>query len=126
MAVRDILLVEDEDVIQRLCLRVLYKWDVDIAQARLVKEARALLASDNFRLLVTDLMLPDGHGTQVIKAFKDGNANGAVIVITGSLTPEVSEHPELQGLVQVIHKPFGIKDFQTAVTRCLVKPRWDK
>ena len=70
----NILLVEDEEAHARLIQRAFEshagRWSLSVAGT--LAEARACLAESAPELLITDLVLPDGKGTELLPADKEG------------------------------------------------------
>lgn len=120
---RKILIVEDEKVIQALCKRILIKMKYELVFAGGAQEASARIQeSDDLDLLVTDMMLPDGDGIGVILRFREKYPRTKVLIITGSPTPESTLEPLKEmgfSKEDVLCKPFEIKEFESAVRKCL-------
>lgn len=119
---KKILLVEDEEVIRNLCKRLLTKMGHDIAFASGVKEAMdKIQGMQDLDLLVTDIKLPDGDGIQVMRCFRQKYPSTAVLIITGSPSPE-TRPGELQEMGfskdDILFKPFEIKEFESRIHRC--------
>ena len=115
-----ILVVDDEEVIQRLLGRVFARSPYDLVMAGSVEEGLTKLKESDFHLLVTDLRLPDGSGTSIIRHFKERFPSSQVIIITGSLTPE--ERMEEVADVSIsgcLSKPFELEALRTAVMQTL-------
>jgi len=120
MSQKTILLVEDEEVIRRLCGRILSKLDHQLILAENVQQAFETIQNTPVDLLITDLKLPDGHGTDVIRRFREKSPIGNVIIITGSPTPEEGCH-DIKGLGvrELIFKPFEPSVLEAAVRKAL-------
>jgi two-component system response regulator PilR (NtrC family) len=78
------------------------------------------IKSGRFDLLITDLRLPDGMGTAVIRAFKQAHPQGRVIVISGSLNADkmLSEAPAVD-IDRCLLKPFRLDELKEAVQTAL-------
>ena len=57
------LIVDDEPDIRELLELTLGRMQIDTRSAADLKEALALLASEQFDICLTDMRLPDGNGT---------------------------------------------------------------
>lgn len=107
-----ILLVEDEDVLRRSLERFLSRNDRQVRAVSERAEAIALLASGSFDLLVTDLVLPDGSGTDLVE---DAGARGMeVIVITAYGSLHVRARLAVSR-VACLAKPFDLDLLQSMV-----------
>lgn len=119
MCPKKILIVEDEEVIRRLCGRLLSKTERQLILVESVGEAFEVIKENQLDLLVTDLRLPDGHGVDVIKCFKAKFPEKKAIIITGSPTPE-DRLSQIEGLdVECIFKPFEPPVLEAAVRKAL-------
>ncbi|MBV9280912.1 MAG: response regulator transcription factor [Chloroflexi bacterium] len=81
---------------------------VVVGQAGTIAEAREQLAGAD--LAVTDLDLPDGHGEELIRAFRLANPRGQVLVVTAW---DAAGHHAVAvdaGAAAVLHKSVGIPE----------------
>jgi len=118
---RRILIVEDEDVARILYKRLLDRMPLHYDMVATLKDARRRMAdTDHYDLLVTDLRLPDGRGTEILGEFHRRFPESKVLIVTGSLEmpPSVPSTPEVPG-TEWIFKPFEIEDFIAALKRLL-------
>jgi two-component system, NtrC family, response regulator len=125
MSQKKILIVEDEEVIRRLCGRLLSKplGGADASPPELIlvaslKEAFKAIEDNQLDLLITDLRLPDGNGIDIVKSFKKKFPGKKAIVITGSLTPH-DQLRQVEGKVECIFKPFEPAVLEAAVHNAL-------
>ncbi len=111
MAGPRILLVEDDDLNQRLVRAVLARSaDPVIRSARLtgaasLAEARAALASESFDAVLLDLHLPDGNGLSLAAEIRRAGAAPAVVAISGA----AAEHEAAAlaaGCAGMLGKPY--------------------
>lgn len=116
---RTILISEDEDVIRRLCVRLLNGPGRRLVVAENVQTAFAAIDANDLDLLITDLRLPDGNGVEIVQRFKGKFPNQNAIIITGSPTPE-ERLDKIKGLfLECIFKPFDPAVLGAAVRRAL-------
>lgn len=78
---KKILLVEDEDFIRDLYQRQLIKAGFSVKSAPDGQSGLQLLKSENFDLLLLDIMLPGINGLQILREFKTQNPASAMITI---------------------------------------------
>ncbi len=120
MGQKKILLVEDEAIIQTLCKRIIQCPRYQLKVVSTVKEALEALRGGAPDLLITDLKLPDGNGTKVVNEAMAQFSQCAVIVITGSPTPEKYFEDNFdQPISTVISKPFEIEILMSAIDQAL-------
>ncbi|WP_051309403.1 response regulator [Desulfogranum japonicum] len=78
-----ILIVDDEPVIRATLVRELQVAGYDVSSCGAGQEAIELLQTDNFDVLITDLLLPDMDGISLLKISKAQNISILVIILTG-------------------------------------------
>jgi two-component system KDP operon response regulator KdpE len=122
MKASSILLVDDEMFIQRLCNRILLTMGLTAVFTSSLEETRKTLGSiERLDLLISDIMLPDGRGSDVVNLVRAKFPKVKVLVITGS-SPEIESAAFLALGVKeenIIFKPFSISNFENAVRRQL-------
>src|SRR5256886_447610 len=113
-----ILLVDDEDSVQKLLTFPLERDGFRVLQARDGGEALALFGDEQIDLVVLDLMLPKVDGLEVCKRLR---ANSDVPIVM--LTARGDELDKVLGLElgadDYITKPFSIREFRSRVRALL-------
>jgi DNA-binding response OmpR family regulator len=113
-----ILLVDDEDSVQKLLAYPLEREGFRVLQARDGEEALARFAEEHVDLVVLDLMLPKLDGLEVCKRLR---AESEVPIIM--LTARDDELDKVLGLElgadDYITKPFSIREFRSRVRALL-------
>jgi DNA-binding response OmpR family regulator len=113
-----ILLVDDEDSVQKLLTYPLEHEGFRVLQARDGEEALARFADDSVDLVVLDLMLPKLDGLEVCRRLR---AQSTVPIIM--LTARDDELDKVVGLElgadDYITKPFSIREFRSRVRALL-------
>jgi CheY-like chemotaxis protein len=106
---RRVLLVEDEEALRELFRRWLTDAGYTVEVAAGATEARALLAGDGFDVVVSDVTLPDGSGTDIAALARAGG-HTAVLISGRALDPEL-----LPAGTATLAKPFGRDDLLRAL-----------
>ena len=75
-----------------------------VAQAGTMAEARTQAAASSFDVVVLDLGLPDGNGTDLIGELREASPGGAVLVMSASLHPTNIERAMREGADEVLDK----------------------
>jgi DNA-binding response OmpR family regulator len=113
-----ILLVDDEDAVQKLLAFPLERDGFRVVQARDGQEALDRFAAEHIDLVVLDLMLPKLDGLEVCKRLR---ASSSVPIIM--LTARDDELDKVLGLElgadDYITKPFSIREFRSRVRALL-------
>lgn len=114
---KQILVADDDPVLLNLYTRMLAGRGYAVSCATSFTAAMALINSNSYDLLVTDLMFPDGVGTDLITIFERKQGCAKCILVTGSGT-EVNLK-KIPALVVFFEKPLNAEAFLVAVTKAL-------
>jgi DNA-binding response OmpR family regulator len=110
-----ILLVEDEARIASFVTRGLSAEGHTIEHAATVAEGSALASAHTYDLIILDLVLPDGHGREVLCAIREADTDVPVIVV--SALGEIDDKVELLdlGADDYLVKPFEFAELAARV-----------
>jgi DNA-binding NtrC family response regulator len=122
-AMRSILVVDDDVSLRNVLVLGLRGLGHNVIGTAGRDEVLALLQSKKFDLVVTDILMPDIEGTEVIKAVKTHQPDAIILAMSGGearLTPELclTIATEMGASVPLL-KPFEMKSFLAAVDRAL-------
>jgi DNA-binding NtrC family response regulator len=112
----NILVADDDKSILRLYSRIFSGKEYSLTTAESFAAASGLLLSNDYDLLITDLMFPDGVGTELIKIFNKSKADARSLLVTG--TPQAKEMLDRDG-VDYVEKPFRVESFLEKVNEIL-------
>jgi len=114
-----ILIVDDDGETCRFMAELLERDDREIRTTQRVEDALRL-ASEPFDLLISDINLDaPQNGMDVLRAFKSGNPNGQVVLISGFDTLQTAIEAVRAGAFDYISKPFNIAEVKATVERAL-------
>ncbi len=115
-----ILLVEDAPTLRNLLVRVLQAEGAEVSAAADVESALALAERDDgFDAVVTDLVMPDGNGVELVERLRDARPALPVLFITGYVDPEVGAKMPRDAHTRLLHKAFTPSEFLRAVAELL-------
>lgn len=115
-----ILVVDDEPTLLELVDDVVGKSiPCKIIAARNIAEAKKVLASQTVELLVADVFLPDGQGTDLVKSLRKDHPQAGAIVITGKPSLDGAITAIREGAIDFLPKPFNAEQLMTRVTKAL-------
>ena len=123
MAGEQILIIDDEPHIQRLCAEILQAKGYRVKTVTWAREALELAKSVQFDLLVTDLVMPEMDGLQLIWQIREHQRELPSIVMTGQGTMERAVECLKLGVQGFVMKPFSGAEIVAAVEDALTKTR---
>jgi PAS domain S-box-containing protein len=123
---KNILVVDDEQVIRDGCQRILSKRGCEVVQARDGQEGLECLKKDHFDIMLLDLKMPGLTGSEVLEKSKQIDPDLLVIIITGYATVESAVEAMKIGAYDFISKPFNPDQLTIVVNRALEKKRLEK
>jgi DNA-binding NtrC family response regulator len=114
-----ILIVDDDGETCRFMAELLDRPDREIRTTQHVSEALTL-ARQPFDLLISDINLDaQQNGMDVLRAFKQANTRGHVVLISGFGTLQTAIDAVRAGAFDYISKPFNISEVKATVERAL-------
>ena len=117
-----ILVVDDDDAIREMLAIVLQRRGFEVIKARDGNEALKLYKQQQFDLVVTDLIMPDREGIEVILEMRTMKRPVRILAISGGGKVHQSMHLNLArsvGADRVLSKPFTPHDFLKIVAEML-------
>ena len=114
---RRILVVDDDAAIRSLVRRVLEHAGYEVATARDGREAIALIARDDYDVVLLDVMMPGVDGLEVVESLRRDNS--AVLAHTYLLTASFSKRLDELPVRGIIAKPFDIHDLIAETKDCI-------
>jgi len=119
----NILIVDDEAPVRSLLSDVLQNEGYHTYTASTGIEASEIYNNNKIDLIITDLVMPEKGGIDLIMELKKKNPNVKVIAISGGggITGRFDYLPiaKLVGASQIIAKPFQITDIRAQVAKLL-------
>jgi len=103
-----VLLVEDEPSVRDGMVQSLEALGYRVTAAESAEVAESLAEAAAFDLLLTDLMLPGIHGTELVARLRRGRPDFAVIVMSGYAPDEALREAVGGGDFHYLQKPFDL------------------
>jgi CheY-like chemotaxis protein len=119
-----ILIVEDEDQVRELLVKVLTDIGYTILEARDGAAAHGIVKSHEGRihLLLTDIILPDINGRTLHEQIMEVRPHLPALFMSGYTADVISHHNVLDEGVHFIQKPFSMKKLAQKVREVLDTP----
>lgn len=114
-----ILLIEDDQVVLDMLLDTLRFAGYTPMGTVDAREALALLATETFDLVVTDVVMPWVDGLHVLEKTRERNPGAAILMISAFGTDQVVRDSFARGAAGFLAKPFELAAFIAAVRAIL-------
>jgi two-component system, NtrC family, response regulator PilR len=118
------LLVVDDEPGLRDMLAILFRregYDVALAPGLLAAREAVLHAPEPFGVVLTDLMMPDGSGLDLLSTAKQRNTQTEVIVMTAHSSIETAIEAMRRGAYDFVAKPFATSELRELVAKACEK-----
>ncbi len=113
------LIIDDEPDIIELLEITLARMGVSCRCAQNLKEARKLLAAEEFDLCLSDMRLPDGDGIDFVRHIQKTDAQVPVAMITAHGNMETAIEALKAGAFDFVSKPVDLKVLRNLVNSAL-------
>jgi len=121
--VERILIVDDEEGLRRLLVRVLAKSGHEALAVASGAEALRQVAAEPFDLVITDIKMPEMDGLELLRQLKAFDPALPVIVMTAYGTVESAVEALRAGAYDYLAKPFEIDELKLTVAKALERER---
>lgn len=114
-----ILIVDDEPSVLKMLRKMLRDESDDIVEAKNGEEALQICQQQEIDLMITDIVMPEKHGIDLIMEVKNIKPDVPIIAISGgggvSGRFDYLEIAELLGAKNILHKPFSAGELRDVV-----------
>ena len=116
------ILVVDDEVSMTDFLRLLLEEEgYDVSVASSMTEGRAQIGSQNFDLVLCDIMMPDGNGLDLLKEVKARDTRSSVIMMTAYTSTKSAIEAMRLGAYHYVSKPFDVEELKVVIQKALEK-----
>ena len=116
-----ILLVEDHHDTATAFARMLRRDGYDLTVAASSVDARALCAQQTFDLLICDINLGDGNGSELLKTARQSHEKTLGVIVSGHDDPAQKQQAKEAGFAQFFLKPIDYPSFRDALRALLAR-----
>jgi DNA-binding response OmpR family regulator len=117
MDAKRILVVDDEKGICENVQKILAKNNYEVTQALSAKEALEMMAKESFSLLISDIVMPEKNGLELLKLVKEQWPLTKVIIMTAYASVDTAMKAVRLGALDYIPKPFTPKEIRETVDK---------
>jgi len=115
-AKHNVLIVDDEERLSRFVSMCLSRVGYQTTTCRSVDEARDLLPAENWSLVMTDLVMPNETGFDLMEWIDEHCPQVPVIVLTAHSTPAIVKQVAQAHAAAILKKPFSLEDLYKTVS----------
>lgn len=123
MAGERILIVDDEEGMRRLLVRVLAREGYETVAVASGPEALQQVGGESFDLVITDIKMPGMGGLDLLQELKSFDPGLPIVVITAYGTVESAVQALRSGAYDYITKPFETDEIKLTVAKALERER---
>ena len=113
----DVLLVDDEAIVGQRLKPALAKIGCNVETFEDPKSAMKRIDEKEFDIVVTDIMMPDVDGIQLLEYVQKKSERTKVIMITGYATEALAREAMGKGAFDIIAKPFRPADLRDMIAK---------
>jgi DNA-binding response OmpR family regulator len=114
-----ILVVDDEKRICHNVKKILAKNNFEVTEALNAQDALAKMAKESFSLLISDIVMPDMNGLELLKLVKDQWPLTKAIMMTAYASTDTAVKAIRLGALDYIPKPFTPDELRSTIDRAL-------
>tara|TARA_B100000989_G_scaffold94571_1_gene68713 strand:+ start:2042 stop:3478 length:1437 start_codon:yes stop_codon:yes gene_type:complete len=118
---KKILIIDDDNSLRSLMARALTNSKISVKAVSTVSEAWVTIEKEDFDLIITDVVLPDGDGLELVTKLKQKNIQQSFIIISAKNNILTAIKANQLDIFEYIPKPIDLNDLIISVTRSLKK-----
>lgn len=118
-----ILLVEDDRFFRKMFSALLHAEGYRVETASCGNDALEMLAKGQYSLVITDLVMPDISGLEVLARVRENHPTVDVILVTGNANLESVIFALKHGARDYLVKPVNPDEFKHSVAKCIQQRR---
>jgi len=119
METKKILVVDGEKGICENVHKILAKNNYEVTQALSAQEALEKMAKESYSLLISDIVMPEKNGLELLKLVKEQWPLTKVIIMTAYASTDTAMKAIRLGALDYIPKPFTPKEIRDTVEKAL-------
>jgi two-component system response regulator PilR (NtrC family) len=120
METKRILIVDDDELIRKFLLDFFVDLKFEVVTAENGTDALLKFVPQSFDLVISDLMMPDMTGIELLKELIAKDDKVLFFLITGYPTLETAVEAIKNGAYDYIVKPFNLEDLRIKVERAIM------
>ena len=118
-----ILVVDDEQSMQDFLRLLLESAGYEVSLAGSMQQGESRFREGGIDLVLSDIIMPDGTGLELLKTIKRLDAGAAVIMMTAYASTKTAIEAMKLGAYDYVSKPFDVDELQLLVQKALEKSK---
>ena len=114
-----ILIVDDEEIVIKSCLRILGSGDCYVEVAHDGREALRKIEENSYDVMILDVVMPNMGGLEVLRRVKETHPDMDIVMVTGLAQVDTVIQARKLGARDFISKPFEPNELKLVVQRAL-------
>ena len=114
-----ILLVEDDRFFREMFSNLLQAEGYQVETASCGNDGLDMLANGQYSLVITDLVMPDVSGLEILSRVRENHPTVDVIMVTGNANLESAIFALKRGARDYLIKPVNPEEFKHSVAKCI-------
>ena len=114
-----VLVVDDDPAILKLCAEVLQRDGHQVETAENGRAALELIREGEFDVILSDILMPELDGLQLLRGVRERDLDVPVILMTGNPNTETAIQAIDHGVLRYLVKPMSIGTLSEAVTQAV-------
>ncbi len=117
MPIEKVIVLEDDLIVRKNLENCLRRRRYDVASVSTIAAAQECLGKDNFDVIFLDVRLPDGDGTNLLKAIQSRPQKPLVVITTGFGSVESAVECMKNGAFDYLIKPFSNEQIEITLRK---------
>src|SRR5262245_60986463 len=117
MPIEKVIVLEDDPIVRKNLENCLRRRRYDVAAVSTIAAAQEYLSKDTFDIIFLDVRLPDGDGTDLLKALQSRPQKPLVVVSTGFGSVESAVECMKNGAFDYLIKPFTAEQIEVVLKK---------
>ncbi|MFC1673867.1 response regulator [Pseudomonadota bacterium] len=117
-----VLIIDDDELVRFTLREIMETFGHQVTEARNGREGIAIFKTGQFDIILTDIVMPEMDGIEVIQEIRQRDMSVPIIAISGSGGAFKMQHLEIArkaGATKIMSKPFKPDELINAVEECL-------
>lgn len=121
MGTRNILVIDDEQIVLESVVRVLSEEDLNVEVTTSSRQGLEWGMSRNYDLVISDIRMPEIGGMRILRDIRRSNPRTAVVILTGYATVQSAVQAMKLGAEDYLEKPFTPESLLNTVHAALAR-----